>query len=171
MGKKISSETRKELLDAMRRRYHESSKRDKARILDEFIALTGYHRKHGIRLLQRDGDSEIQPLPDVLVRTRRVYEEAVRETLTILWEASDRICGKRLKAILPELVDAMERYGHLSLDPEVKGRVLRISAATIDRLLKPIRNGAQSKRRRRRSAKVSKEVPVRTFADWGEVNG
>ncbi len=106
MGKKISSETRKELLDAMRRRYHESSKRDKARILDEFIALTGYHRKHGIRLLQRDGDSEIQPLPDVLVRTRRVYEEAVRETLTILWEASDRICGKRLKAILPELVDA-----------------------------------------------------------------
>jgi hypothetical protein len=53
MGKGISLQTRDELLGAIQRRYQESSKTDKVRILDEFIALTGYHRKHGIRLLSK----------------------------------------------------------------------------------------------------------------------
>jgi len=56
MGKRISSHTRKELLEAMRRRYRESSKMDKTKILDEFVALTDYHRKHGIRLLNQPCD-------------------------------------------------------------------------------------------------------------------
>jgi hypothetical protein len=167
MGKKISLQTRKELLEAMRRRYRESSKMDKTRILDEFVALTGYHRKHGVRLLSQPHDTEAKAVQDGRVRSRRVYDEAVKEALTVMWEASDRICGKRLKAIIPELLDAMERHGHLSLDPEVRSRVLQVSAATIDRLLKPIRSRAQSRRKRRRPTKVSKEVPVRTFADWG----
>ena len=32
---------------------------------------------------------------------RRVCGEAVREAIILLWEASDRVCGKRLKALLP----------------------------------------------------------------------
>jgi len=166
MGKKISSQTRKELLKAIRRRYCESSKMDKTRILDEFVALTGYHRKHGVRLLGQPCNIEDKVVQDGLVRSRRVYDEAVKEALTVMWEASDRICGKRLKAIIPELIAAMERHGHLSLDPEVSRRVLRVSAATIDRLLKPIRNRAKSRRKRHRPKKASREVPVRTFADW-----
>ena len=47
----------------------------------------------------------------------RLYDEAVRQALTVLWEAADRICGKRLKALIPMLVDAMERHGHLDLAP------------------------------------------------------
>jgi hypothetical protein len=168
MGKRISSQTIKELLEAMRRRYRESSKMDKTRILDEFVALTDYHRKHGVRLLNQPCDIEAKAVQDGHVCSRRVYDEAVKEALTVIWEASDRICGKRLKAIMPELLDAMEHHGHLSLDPEVRSRVLRVSAATIDRLLKPIRSRAQSRRKRCRSKKVSKAVPVRTFADWGQ---
>ena len=168
MGKRISSQTRKELLEAVRLRYRGSSKMNKTRILDEFVALTGYHRKHGVRLLSQPCDTGAKTVQDERIRSRRVYDEAVKEALIVMWEASDRICGKRLKAILPELLDAMERHGHLSLDPEVKRRVLRASAATIDRLLKPIHSGAKSRRKRRRSKKVSKEVPVRTFADWGQ---
>lgn len=84
----------------------------------------------------------------------------------LTWEAADRICGKRLKAVLPDLVDAMERYGHLNLDAEVRKQLLKSSAATIDRLLSPIRNPSQSRRKRRRSIKVSKRVPVRTFGEW-----
>jgi len=167
MGKRISSQTRKELLEAVRLRYRESSKMNKTRILDEFVALTGYHRKHGIRLLSRPRDTGAETVQNGCIRSRRVYDEAVKVALIVMWEASDRICGKRLRAILPELLDAMERHGHVSLDPDVRRRVLRVSAATIDRLLKPIHSGAQSRRKRRRSKKVSKEIPVRTFADWG----
>ena len=42
---------KQELLATIRDRYRASSKKDKSRILDEFIAVTGHHRKHGIRLL------------------------------------------------------------------------------------------------------------------------
>jgi hypothetical protein len=99
---------------------------------------------------------------------RQIYDEAVREALIIAWEATDRIGGKRLKAILPSLVDAMERHGHLHLDPRVRERVLGVSAATIDRLLAPIRSQAARRRHRRGGKKISRHIPIRTFADWGQ---
>lgn len=169
MGKRVSSQTRRELLEAVRRRYRESSKMDKAGILNELAALTGYHRKHVVRLLGQPAcSSEAQAVRDECVGNRRVYDEAVKEVLIVTWEASDRMCGKRLKAILPELVEAMERHGHLRLDADVRRRVLKVSAATIDRLLKPIRGSGQSQRKRRRSVRANKDIPVRTFADWGQ---
>lgn len=166
MGGKISSQTQQELLDAIRQRYQESSKLEKTKILDEFIALTGYHRKHGLRLLRQIHDSVIQGDQEETVRSHRIYEEAVKEVLTVLREASDRICGKRLKAVLPELLSAMEHHGHLQLDPEVRSRGLRVSAATIDRLLKPICTRSQARRKQRKPSKAGKQIPVRTFADW-----
>ncbi len=84
MGKRISSQTRKELLEAMRRRYHDSPKMDKTRILDEFVALTGYHRKHGIRLLSQPCDGQDTALTDGPFRCRRVYDEPVKEALTVM---------------------------------------------------------------------------------------
>ena len=79
----------------------------------------------------------------------RIYQEAVKEALIVLWEASDRICGKRLKALLPLLVEAMERHGHLRLQDGVKEQVLAISAATIDRLLRPVRERASGGRKKK----------------------
>ena len=76
------------------------------------------------------------------VQGRRIYDEAVREEVIVVWEASDRICGKRLKAALPPFVDSMERHGHLSLGRGVRERRLSASAATLDRLIKPIRTTA-----------------------------
>jgi len=100
MRKRISSQTKKELLEAMRLRYRESSKMNKTRILDEFVALTDYHRTHGVCLLSQPCDTGAKAVQDGCIRSRRVYDEAVKEALTVLWEASDHICGKRLKAIL-----------------------------------------------------------------------
>lgn len=65
-----------------------------------------------------------------------MYDEAVRQALNLLWEVGDRLCGKRLKEFIPVLIEAMERHGHLSLGSFVKGKLLRISAATIDRFLR-----------------------------------
>ena len=68
--------------------------------------------------------------------------------LVVLGEASDRLCGKRLKALLPVLVPAMERHGHLQLDALVRHRLLAMSAATMDRLLRAMRERGGSGRRR-----------------------
>ena len=53
----------------------------------------------------------------------RLYDEAVRPALIVLWEASDRICGKRLKALLPVLLPALERNGHLQLAGAIRARL------------------------------------------------
>jgi hypothetical protein len=133
--------------------------------LAEFVALTGYHRKHAIRVLAR----ESAPKPGPQARSyHRLYDEAVRQALIVLWEASDRICGKRLKAALPPLIGAMEQHGHLALEPTVKQQLLSISAATIDRLLSATREQASGGRKRRSGvgSAIRRSVPIRTFADW-----
>lgn len=163
MARKVSTATRQDLLQAVRERYRGSLKDEKLRILDEFVAVTGYHRKHVIRLFKA---ASVAP---GLGRCARlpVYDEAVREALILLWEASDRVCGKRLKPLLPLLVSALERHGHLTLDVTVRARVLAVSAATLDRMLRPTRASVAGQRVRRRAAPaVQKNVPVRTFAEW-----
>jgi hypothetical protein len=155
--------TRKELVGALRVRYRSASYGERIKILDEFVALTGYHRKHAIRVLR-------EPMAvGKMVRARnRLYDEAVRQTLTVLWEAADRVCGKRLKALIPVLLDAMERHGHLDLDPAVKTKVLQVSAATIDRVLAEARSHIDGQRKRRKGvgSAIRRSIPVRTFSDW-----
>lgn len=166
MGKRLSMETRKELLGAVRERYRQARKEDRSVILDEFVELTEYHRKYAIRLL----NAEPSRGKDEKRRGRRIYDEAVREALLVAWETADRICGKRLKAALPLLVESMERHGHLDLDDRVREQLLKMSAATIDRLLAPARQKATKNKKRKQAAKagVRRRVPIRTFGDWND---
>ena len=155
--------TRKELTEALRARYRSGTFGDRIKILDEFVALTGYHRKHAIRVLgEKTAGAKAAPVRN------RLYDEAVRQALTMLWEAADRVCGKRLKALIPTLLDAMERHGHLDLDPLIRAKVLQVSAATIDRVLAPARKHIDGQRKRRKGvgAAIRRSIPVRTFADW-----
>lgn len=83
-------------------------------------------------------------------------------------EAADRVCGKRLKALLPTLIEAMQRHGHLDLDPKIHEALLQVSAATIDRALEDARAHIDGQRKRRKGvgSAIRRSVPVRTFSDW-----
>ena len=117
----ISMSTRNELVVALSGRYVSSNRKERGRILDEFVVVSGLHRKHAMRLLRAGRSSQRSgPRP-----RRRLYNDAVCEALIVLWEASDRVCGKRLRPLLPTLIDAMERHGHLQLAPEVRAGLLR----------------------------------------------
>nr|WP_264660386.1 transposase family protein [Azospirillum canadense] len=165
MGRRLSMPTRQELISVVRERYVVATRMERRRILDEFVLVTGYHRKHAIRLL----GGAPRACGGGAGEARRVYREAERAALIVLWEAAGRICGKRLKAALPTLVEAMERHHHLCLEPEVRARLLAMSAATMDRLLTAVRKRAQGGRRRRMVVNaVRQQVKVRTFADWGD---
>jgi hypothetical protein len=164
---KISTETRRELVATIKERYRSAPPLDKQRILDEFVALTGYHRKYAIRVLGSGAPTEVGQA--ATPPRERIYGEAVGEALGILWEAADRVCGKRLKPLLPTLVTALERHGHLTLDPVVRERLLAASAATIDRMLATRRATAGGRRRRPRArSAASRGIPIRTFGDWKE---
>src|SRR5712691_3086926 len=164
MARRLSMATRRELKEAIGQRYRAAGGQERRQILDEFARVTGYHRKHALRVLNRPF------VPGSARARKRLYDEAVRQALALLWEAADRICGKRLKALLPVLIESMERHGHLELDPLVRSRLLAISAATMDRLLRPVRQASGRARRRRWGvgSAIKQSVPVRTFADWGE---
>ena len=154
--------TRKELTTALAERYRIASRKDKGRILDEFAGLTGMHRKHAMRLLNG------KPRTTKRRVRRRIYEEAERNALILLWEAGDRLCGKRLKALIPILLDSMERHGHIQLAPEICSKLLSMSAATIDRALQPIRERNGRARRRPAASALRRSIPVRTSADWND---
>ena len=144
---------------------HESSSRlDRGRILDEFTAVSGLHRKHALRLLRAGRPSDRSGLRPA----RRLYNEAVRDALVVAWDASDRIGGKRLRPLLPIRIEAMERPGHLQLAPEVRAGLLAMSAATIARALRQVRapSGGRKRRHAPPAAAIRRRVPVRTFDGW-----
>jgi len=157
----ISAQARREVIKAIKDRYLAGSASEKRRILDGFIALTGYHRKHAIRVLRSQ-----PPVPASRPPRPRVYDESVVDALVVLWEAADRSCGKRLTPLLPILITALESDGRLSIDASVRSRLLAVSAATIDRLLANHRAAAQGHRRTRRTlTRASPRTAVRTVAD------
>ena len=158
--------TRDELVAAIAGRYSQADRTERSRILDEFTAVTGFHRKHAMRLLRAGQPNQRSgPRPG-----RRTYDDAVREALIVIWEASDRICGKRLRPLVPVMVEAMERHGHLQLAPEVRISLLVMSAATIDRALRDVRQqaGRSTRRKAPPSAAIRRSVPVRRFDDWND---
>jgi hypothetical protein len=164
MGSKMTHTARAELTNVVRRRYCTGSGAEKRKILDEFIAVTGYHEKSAIRALNAE--------PVAKRRQTRVraslYDEAARAALIVLWEASDRVCGKRLRALLPILLPALERNGHLHLAEPMRQKILAMSASTIDRSLRVPRSATRLKKARRAMPAARRRVPVRTFADWNE---
>jgi hypothetical protein len=162
--RQLSLASRRELIEAIAGRYRATDRDEKQKILDEFTQVTGFHRKHAIRVLAQKAKAA------AATRIRsRLYDEAVVQALTILWEAADRICGKRLKPAIPALVEAMERHGHLALAPEVRERVFTASAATIDRLLAPAREvSRQGRRRTTINTPLRRSIAIRTFSDWND---
>src|SRR4029079_6072780 len=97
-----------------------------------------------------------------------LYDQAVRSALIVLWEASDPVCGKRLKTLLPILLTAHERNGHLKLDEQIRPKILSMSAATVDRLLQAPRNAGKTKRRTRVEPEPRGRMKMATFADWND---
>lgn len=144
MARRVSMATRLELVSAIIDRYRSCNRSGKRRILDEFVAVTGYHRKHTIRMLE---SGKTLPLLPERTDARAYYGNDVREVLIILSEASDRFCSKRLKVMLPALLSALEWHGRLALDVGLREKLLAVSAATIDCLLAPIRIVVRRRRR------------------------
>ena len=85
MGR-ISMATRDELEGTLAGRYAASNRKERDRILDEFAAVSGLHRKHAMRLLRAGRPGHRSGLR----RARRLYNDAVREALIVIWEASSQ---------------------------------------------------------------------------------
>ena len=163
----MTREAVREYARAASPRYLASSKRKKGLILDEFCQTTGRHRKSVVRLLCH---------PPRAVRTGlgrpREYGLAVVAALRQVWEVSDRLCSKRLAPFSGELVTVLERQGEIDLAPEVRQRLLELSAATMDRLLQPYRGVGWRRPHTQRGSPTALKalIPARTFGEWAGVS-
>ena len=163
----MSAKSKRELVTTLSPRYVLASDVDKRRILDEFVATTGYHRKYALALLNHP------PVPRrVSIRRPRAttYTPVVQRRLVQLWEIAGRICSKRLVPGLPALIDALERHGELTLDTETRALLLALSPATADRLLAPTRRAAlpHGRTTTKPGSLLKHQIPIRTFADWDD---
>ena len=155
-----------EYTEAVRERYLRSTKKVKTRILDEFVAATGLHRKAAIRLL--NGGSK----PSGKKRSGRpkLYGLESMAALKVAWEATDRLCSKRFHPFVPEMVGILKRNGELDVTEEAEGQLYRMSPSTIDRILRRWRGDGV-----RRGLSTTKpgtllkhSIPIRTFKEWNE---
>jgi hypothetical protein len=160
---KMSQQSKQELVKRLHPRYLQASRIEKTKILDEFTAVTGFHRKHAIRALRQG----VASCPRERRGRQRTYTGAVVNALVAIWRISGCICGKRLQPFLPEMVKTLERHEELKLDTETKMLLLQMSAATIDRRLRPFRiHAGRSMSTTKPGTLLKQSIPVRTFADW-----
>ena len=178
---RLKMKARQEVTAVTAGQYRGASKKEKRLLLDQFVSTTGYSRWYA-RLVLRHAGRRIQVDRQTVVlavrsgsggRARkrpRVYDEKVETALLKLWRIMDYICGKRLQPILPELVVVLERHNEFRCDQETRTKLLSISAATIDRLLKPERRKHELRGRSgtKPGTLLKKQIPIRTFADWDE---
>lgn len=171
---------RRAVTKALAQRYRKASKKDKGRMLDEFVAVTGYHRWYAVSLLRGHGrvvhlGPQLRLVGDARLRAPRrargrTYDAAVAAALKKLWFILDCICGKRLKAVLPDLMAVLERFGEIRLSADVRAKLETISPATIDRLLAPERKRLTLRGRSgtKPGTLLKHQLPIRTFAEWNE---
>lgn len=162
-------------------RYRKAGKKEKGRMLTEFIESTGYNRVYGARLLRLQG-KRVLARPRVVAEgdvgtsckreRRREYGPEVAQVLTRVWETMDYICGKRLAAVLPEVVPRLVECGELDVEPGVYEKLVRASASTIDRLLAPQRRkyALKGKSRTKPGSLLKHQIPVRTFSQWDDTS-
>jgi hypothetical protein len=164
----MSLMSKHELLEAIRPRYLKANKTEKQTILDEFTAATGYHRKHAIRMLKNK--VQLQNRPKRKTKTYKIiYHGEVVQALEQIWEIYGRICSKRLQPILPEAIKVLERFQEIELSPETKTLLLKISSASIDRCLRPVRiKSAHGLSTTKPGSLLKKSIAVRTFTPWSE---
>ena len=160
-------------------RYRKARKKVKQQILNEFCETTGYSRGYARFVLRNHGRAVWLGGKRVVVgelRQRqprhkpRYYDDEVVKTLVRLWELLNYLCGKRLVAIMPELLNKLEHFGELRLATSTREKLLRISAASVDRLLKAERRKQQLRRRShtKPGTLLKHQIPIRTFAEWDD---
>jgi hypothetical protein len=162
----MGTATKYEILFSIRSRYLSSSKKEKKKILDEFCATCNYNRKYAVRLLNYKTIPKISKNLSRRGRKKHYNNPVILTVLRDIWVATNLPCSKRLKAILPLW---LPHYNRLSLSDLVKCQLLEMSAATIDRLMKPSRSkyNKHGLCTTKPGSIIKKQIPIKTN-QWDE---
>ena len=176
-------EEKMKIINKLKDRYRKASKKEKGIILNELIHLTNYNRKYASWLLRNAGRKiflrrkgrrlvifvgEIRKKRRRRRERRRIYDKEVLEALKKIWRYTNFLCGKRLAPFMPEVLPQLEKCGEISLSDSTREKLLRISAATIDRLLRDEKRKLafeNHKNKPRIKSLIMRQIPIRTFSE------
>jgi hypothetical protein len=181
----LTMRERKAVTQELAGRYQKAGKKERGRLLAEFIALTGYSRCYASNMLHNWGRRQVCVVDgervEVIVGTKeagsrsrqkpRRYDERTVAILERLWAIGDGICGKRLRAFIDIALPVLEQQGEIVIDDaSIREKLQSISPATIDRLLGPARMTVWGKERTgtKPGTLLKHQIPIRTFTDWDE---
>lgn len=176
---RIPMEERRILIKTQARVYQKGGKKEKTSLLDHFVEATGYNRVYAARVLRSHGRC-CHVGRGVFVQAEaagcfnrgrgREYGAEVVEPLRRVWEWLDYLCGKRLVEAIPGALESLERHGELELKEETRRKLLKMSAATMDRVLAPEKEKYVLRGRTgtKPGSLLKSQISVRTFADWNE---
>ncbi|HCL90035.1 MAG TPA: hypothetical protein DHW70_01730 [Candidatus Atribacteria bacterium] len=178
----LTMRQKKVVTKELRDRYQRASKKEKVIMLNEFIRLTGYNRRYACQVLKKKekvlgylniAGKRIKYIADkrkIKRKKKKIYDQDVLVALKEIWKICDYVCSKRLAPFLSEIIPALERWGEIKLNPKVREKLLKMSVATIDRLLSDTRKKYRIRGRSttRPGTLLKKSVPIRTFTDWDE---
>jgi hypothetical protein len=167
-------------------RYRQSDKKEKTRILDEFVQATGYNRKYALHILTHWGKEtwltldgkpvKLKAVPSGKATRRKgggrkpVYGPEVIEALRQVWQFFWFLCGKLLAPLMREQMPSIAAWTAFGITPEIRKKLMAISPATIDRALREdrkklvIRGISGTKP----GKLLKKHIPVRTHYPWNE---
>jgi len=159
-------------------RYRRATKKKKSKILDEFVALTRYNRCYAAYLLRYYYRQIILPGTSTVFvcekedhrQKPKCYGEKVKSVLEYIWRLLDQPCGKRLAPYLSEIIAVLKRCGELDIDEETELKLKTISAATIDRILGPVKRkeAFKPKSHTKPGSLLKTQIAIRTFSEWDE---
>ncbi len=162
----MSLKSKRELREVLRARYLKANKVEKQKMLDEFTLATGYHRKHAIRVLKSKEQSQNR-LKRKTKTYKAVYHGEVVRVLEQIWEVYGRICSKRLQPFLTEGIKVLERCQEIEVSRHTKELLLKISSASIDRCLRPVRLQTPHGLSTTKPGNLLQQlIPVQTFTSW-----
>ena len=176
---------KKAITKQIKTRYNKANKGQKGVMLDEFCAVTGYNRCYASWILKIKKDKVLgyittggKRIKFVAAKKKkkkrgkpRIYTYDVFLKLKKIWVIFDFICGKRLAPFMAEAVEKLEKHKEIDLTDEVRQKLVKISASTIDRLLKKEKDKFRLGKGRsgtKPGTLLKNQIPIRTFADWDD---
>jgi hypothetical protein len=144
MSATMSKPSLDEYIPRVRQRYQRlTGKLARSQLLDEFCEVSGYERKHAIKVLRgqkRNGRSQGRG------GAPKLYGEQVQAVLKHCWLQMEQPCGKRMRGMLPLWLDHLTEVGGQGIDLPTRAGLLQISPASIDRVLASAKTGSRRKR-------------------------
>jgi hypothetical protein len=147
--------------ESLARRYARSSKKVKGEILNDICTAEKCHRKHAIRLLKGVSTKRDCQSGKPRGRPSKYDNPDFCKVLRQLWKATQWMGSKALKASIPEWLPFYERH-HGDVGEATRQQLTKISAATIDRILKPIKaSGGKGRCGTKPGTLLRNEIPIR----------